>query len=54
MPLYTYTGDTKAGEASGQGVGGTWFVVTTTSTSSSPTGGASPSTTTKSSGGYGY
>ncbi len=54
MPLYTYTGDTKAGEASGQGVGGTWFVVTNPSTSSPATGGASPSTTAKSSGGYGY
>jgi predicted lipoprotein with Yx(FWY)xxD motif len=54
MPLYTYTGDTKAGEASGQGVGGTWFVVTATSTSSPPAGGTSPSTTAKPSGGYGY
>ena len=54
MPLYTYTGDTKAGMASGQGVGGTWFVVTT-SAHSAATGTSSPSTTTaKSSGGYGY
>ncbi len=54
MPLYTYTGDTKAGEASGQGVGGTWFVVTTTSGSASPTATTAPSTTTAPSGGYGY
>jgi predicted lipoprotein with Yx(FWY)xxD motif len=54
MPLYTYRGDTKAGEASGQGVGGTWFAVTTASASSPPTGGGSLSTTAGSSGGYGY
>jgi predicted lipoprotein with Yx(FWY)xxD motif len=56
MPLYTYTGDTKAGEATGQGSGGTWFVVSTSSTSSG-SGTAAPSTTTtttKPSGGYGY
>ncbi len=27
-PLYTYSGDTKPGEANGQGLLGTWFVVT--------------------------
>ncbi|MGW6460928.1 SCO0930 family lipoprotein [Streptomyces sp. NPDC055078] len=27
-PLYTFAGDTKAGDTNGQGVGGTWFVVT--------------------------
>jgi len=27
-PLYTYTGDTSAGQTGGQGVGGTWYVVT--------------------------
>lgn len=53
MPLYTYTGDTKAGEASGQGVGGTWFVVTASS-SAPATGGSSPSTTAAPSGGNGY
>ncbi|NJQ00233.1 SCO0930 family lipoprotein [Streptomyces zingiberis] len=26
-PLYTYTGDEKAGDTNGQGVGGTWFTV---------------------------
>jgi predicted lipoprotein with Yx(FWY)xxD motif len=50
MPLYHYTGDTKAGDANGQGVGGIWFAVTASS--------AAPATTTpttaKSSGGYGY
>jgi len=53
MPLYTYTGDTKAGVATGQGSGGTWFVITT-SAQSVATGTSSPTTTTKSSGGYGY
>lgn len=53
IPLYTYTGDTKAGEATGQEVGGTWFVVTT-SPSATATDGTSPPTTAKSSGGYGY
>jgi predicted lipoprotein with Yx(FWY)xxD motif len=27
-PLYKYSGDTKAGQSSGEGFGGTWFVVT--------------------------
>jgi hypothetical protein len=64
MPLYTYTGDTKPGQASGQGVGGTWFVVTAfaipsgSSTAPSPSSGSStapsPTTTAKPSGGYGY
>lgn len=27
-PLYTYSGDTQAGEASGNGVGGIWFAAT--------------------------
>ncbi|MFI1018517.1 SCO0930 family lipoprotein [Streptomyces sp. NPDC020965] len=27
-PLYTFGGDTKAGDTNGQGVGGTWFAVT--------------------------
>jgi len=29
MPLYLYSGDTKAGEANGEGVGGVWFAVAT-------------------------
>lgn len=29
-PLYTYSGDTAAGQANGQGAGGNWFVVTPT------------------------
>jgi predicted lipoprotein with Yx(FWY)xxD motif len=27
MPLYRFSGDAKAGDANGQGTGGTWFVV---------------------------
>ena len=27
-PLYYYSGDTKAGQANGQGIGGIWFAVT--------------------------
>jgi predicted lipoprotein with Yx(FWY)xxD motif len=27
MPLYTYAGDTAAGQSHGQGIGGVWFAV---------------------------
>jgi predicted lipoprotein with Yx(FWY)xxD motif len=27
QPLYTYAGDSKAGDTNGQGVGGIWFVI---------------------------
>jgi predicted lipoprotein with Yx(FWY)xxD motif len=27
QPLYTYSGDSKAGDTNGQGVGGIWFVI---------------------------
>jgi predicted lipoprotein with Yx(FWY)xxD motif len=43
--LYYYAADTKAGDTTGQGVGGVWFVAPVTGT-----GGAAPSP----SGGYGY
>jgi predicted lipoprotein with Yx(FWY)xxD motif len=45
MPLYTYAADTSAGQTSGQGVGGTWYVV-------SPSGAASTTTTTARASGY--
>jgi predicted lipoprotein with Yx(FWY)xxD motif len=28
MPLYTYAGDSRPGQATGQGIGGVWFAVT--------------------------
>src|SRR5271166_3692093 len=40
MPLYTYAGDTSVGQTTGQGVGGTWFVL------SGPSAAASTTTTT--------
>ena len=30
VPLYYFSGDTKAGDTNGQGVGGIWFVVDAT------------------------
>ena len=55
MPLYTFTGDKQAGQAAGQNVGGTWFVITTTSGSPPPASGGTTSTTKAGgSGGYGY
>jgi predicted lipoprotein with Yx(FWY)xxD motif len=38
MPLYTYSGDSGSGQASGQGIQGVWFAVTPSGTSTS-TGG---------------
>jgi predicted lipoprotein with Yx(FWY)xxD motif len=58
-PLYTFSGDTTAGETNGQNItsdGGTWTVVTvgtasaTTKTTTAPT----PTTAPSSGGGYGY
>jgi predicted lipoprotein with Yx(FWY)xxD motif len=55
IPLYTYTGDAKAGQANGEGLDGIWFVI---KANGSLTSGSSGSTTTStsggSSGGYGY
>jgi predicted lipoprotein with Yx(FWY)xxD motif len=45
-PLYYYAADTKAGDTTGQGVGGKWFIASPTGTGP----GAAPS----SSGRYGY
>ena len=43
MPLYTYSGDSQAGQANGQGLQGVWFAVTpsmtATTTGSSKGGG---------------
>jgi predicted lipoprotein with Yx(FWY)xxD motif len=55
LPLYRFAGDSKAGQANGEGIssfGGVWHVVKTSGGTSSPT----PTTAKKSSssGGYGY
>ena len=40
LPLYTYSGDTAPGQATGQGVGGVWFAVPASgATSGSGSGG---------------
>ena len=45
LPLYRFSGDTKAGDTKGQGVGGTWFVVSPTAASvTPPPGSVSPTT----------
>lgn len=46
-PLYTYSGDSQAGQTNGQGFDGIWFVVTTAGSVPS-----APSTTTRSGGYY--
>jgi predicted lipoprotein with Yx(FWY)xxD motif len=54
-PLYTYVGDSAAGQVNGEGIasfGGTWFVLNTSGTPLTPNG--SSGTTTTSSGGYSY
>jgi predicted lipoprotein with Yx(FWY)xxD motif len=61
VPLYTYSGDTSAGQANGQGIQGVWYAVTASGSGGSSSGGgrygsggygsgSSPSP----SGGYGY
>jgi predicted lipoprotein with Yx(FWY)xxD motif len=54
MPLYRYTGDSKAGDANGQGVAGIWFVIPASAGSTSAGAATTTPTTAKSSGGYGY
>jgi predicted lipoprotein with Yx(FWY)xxD motif len=39
MPLYTYTGDSASGQATGQGIQGVWYAVSSSGTSASGTGG---------------
>lgn len=46
--LYTYAGDSAAGQTNGEGIGGKWFVATTNASASAPA--ATPT----SSGSYGY
>jgi predicted lipoprotein with Yx(FWY)xxD motif len=54
MPLYTYAGDSAPGQANGQGVGGTWFVVPASGGSTGSTGGSGTSVTTTTSAAHGY
>jgi len=49
-PLHTYAGDTAAGQANGQGIGGQWFAVTA---SGSAAGSADASTSGSGTRGYG-
>ncbi len=59
-PVYLYSGDTAAGDANGQGIGGVWFAVTAAGTPASAMGGSSSSSSSggysssSSSGGYGH
>ncbi|MDF9812806.1 hypothetical protein [Streptomyces sp. SPB162] len=50
-PLYRYSGDAKAGDTNGQGVGGTWFVVAPDGTKA---GGAAQSPAPSDTGSNGY
>ncbi len=50
MPLYTYSGDTAAGQANGQGIGGIWYVIPVATTTTPVT--AANATTTTTAAGY--
>lgn len=53
MPLYTYSGDSKPGDVSGQGIGNSWYVVTPAGTQVTKAPSSSSSTSSTSSGGSG-
>ncbi len=57
-PLYTYVGDTAAGQAKGNGLnisGGLWYEMTVSGAKPAVgTGGSTPSASTGGGGGYGY
>lgn len=52
MPLYTFTGDKRAGDTTGQGYLKVWYVVPASSTSSSGSGNSGGSSSTGGNGGY--
>ena len=53
-PLYEYTGDSAAGQANGEGSGGTWYVATPTlAAGAGPAGAPAPSSSSTSGGGSG-
>ena len=45
QPLYMYSGDTKAGDTNGQGIGGFWFALMANGSSVAGGAGAAPATT---------
>jgi predicted lipoprotein with Yx(FWY)xxD motif len=49
-PLYRYSKDAKAGDATGQGVGGIWYAMTATTAAAGPTSATTGPTTTAYSG----
>ncbi|UDY36316.1 COG4315 family predicted lipoprotein [Dermatobacter hominis] len=53
-PLYQYAGDTAAGETTGQGSGGTWYVLSADGSLVKSEAGAPSSTTTSTGSRYGY
>ena len=53
-PLYTYSGDQKAGDASGEGVGGVWFVAKASGATSQAPAGPTTSTSAGTGDTYGY
>jgi predicted lipoprotein with Yx(FWY)xxD motif len=53
-PLYTYTGDSGAGSATGQGIGGTWWAVTPAGAKAGTTTTTTSSMTTSGGGGGNY
>jgi len=53
MPLYTYSGDSASGQATGQGIQGVWFAVSTSGTTTSATGSGGSSGGGGGYGGYG-
>lgn len=55
LPLYTFKGDTKAGDTKGQGVGGVWFVALASGATASGAPSSAPSAPASSPpGGYSY
>lgn len=53
-PLYTYAGDQKAGDATGEGVGGVWFAAKASGTTSQAPGTPTGSTSVSTGDPYGY
>ncbi|MEP6758476.1 MAG: hypothetical protein ABJB55_04720 [Actinomycetota bacterium] len=53
-PLYIYSGDTTAGDANGEGIGGVWFAVTSSGTPAQASTGGTPTASGSGGGGYGH